>query len=562
MGLTGLPLPPLPKDQRKVLLVYIHGFLGSEESFFNFPNHLIDRLVQEYDIPRDRLESRFYPRYDTSGDNGLAVRKLYDWLILHATTGRYDYVILLAHSMGGLLAADVYRYMYAKQRGEVDKWMEEGREEGGIEGIGVVASEPSQELPIEEKKSTWWNPFNGLGRMGAGVRSNNAENVAKEPTLRTSPEILNNVENLPSPPVAPKDVVDETRLSDSFRAFVNIRAILTFDSPFFGLHANLITQAGPRSAVALMSDAGSYVPILRDAVTDLVPDKVEVPVGIKQLGTVPVRTSWVMAAASKLAGGFNGTQQKTGDSSESATFQTDRENDDSPNSASSTPSGIPGSDALPADANDILHGTADAEDLATEAAPATFAAGVPLWAKYALAGTALAATAYVTLPVAVACAPGMLTFAAARTIAITSAEVARRHLSFLYPLISSELFTRVEMLRRESEDTGQLSFHGFFLALPKFGDPQPSSIKLDEGTGRNNDLTGRRHFCNPPSTAVHLFEPIAHPLQNQIDAHMHIFDDAVGKDWYNSFVDRTAELVKVILDKESRRASPTGPPRQ
>ncbi|KAM0813554.1 putative DUF676 domain-containing protein [Seiridium cardinale] len=92
------------REKRKLLLVYIHGFMGNDNSFQKFPLHLHNHL-------RDQLRgthavhTKIYPRYKTYKAIEVARDNFSRWLEPHesATTD----VVLLGHSMGGLLAAEV-----------------------------------------------------------------------------------------------------------------------------------------------------------------------------------------------------------------------------------------------------------------------------------------------------------------------------------------------------------------------------------------------------------------------------------------------------------------------
>lgn len=54
----------MPAD--RILLVFIHGFLGSDESFLAFPRALSDRLSHVVSV-----EVKVYPKYDTKGNNAV-----------------------------------------------------------------------------------------------------------------------------------------------------------------------------------------------------------------------------------------------------------------------------------------------------------------------------------------------------------------------------------------------------------------------------------------------------------------------------------------------------------
>lgn len=90
--------------RRKLLLVYIHGFMGDESSFRSFPAHvhrLLTVLLQE----THAVYSKIYPRYKSKRHISNARDDFSRWLAPHES--KQTDVILLGHSMGGLLAAEV-----------------------------------------------------------------------------------------------------------------------------------------------------------------------------------------------------------------------------------------------------------------------------------------------------------------------------------------------------------------------------------------------------------------------------------------------------------------------
>lgn len=90
--------------QRKLLVIYIHGFCGSEESFGQFPSHVHCFLKQAL---RDThiVYSKIYPQYETRNAMNIAVEIFSRWLEPHEDS-QTD-IILVAHSLGGILAAEV-----------------------------------------------------------------------------------------------------------------------------------------------------------------------------------------------------------------------------------------------------------------------------------------------------------------------------------------------------------------------------------------------------------------------------------------------------------------------
>ncbi|KAK6529421.1 hypothetical protein TWF281_008597 [Arthrobotrys megalospora] len=88
---------------RTLLCVFIHGFVGDETSFRSFPAHfheLLTILVQDTHV----VHTKIYPKFKTRDKISIAVDNFSKWLsqFISETTD----VVLLGHSMGGLLAAD------------------------------------------------------------------------------------------------------------------------------------------------------------------------------------------------------------------------------------------------------------------------------------------------------------------------------------------------------------------------------------------------------------------------------------------------------------------------
>ncbi|KAF3916209.1 hypothetical protein AA313_de0208840 [Arthrobotrys entomopaga] len=89
---------------RTLLCVFIHGFVGDETSFRSFPAHfheLLTILVQDTHV----VHTKVYPKFKTRDKISLAVDNFSKWLSQFES--QTTDVILLGHSMGGLVAADV-----------------------------------------------------------------------------------------------------------------------------------------------------------------------------------------------------------------------------------------------------------------------------------------------------------------------------------------------------------------------------------------------------------------------------------------------------------------------
>ncbi|RVD86558.1 uncharacterized protein DFL_004827 [Arthrobotrys flagrans] len=101
--------------KRTLLLVFIHGFKGGDDTFGLFPEHL-QQTLQKF-LPNISVKAVVYPRYETRGNLPAAVKRFREWLQdlvldtedLNGNRSLIDpsvRVVLLAHSMGGIVAAD------------------------------------------------------------------------------------------------------------------------------------------------------------------------------------------------------------------------------------------------------------------------------------------------------------------------------------------------------------------------------------------------------------------------------------------------------------------------
>ncbi|KAH8833448.1 hypothetical protein DL96DRAFT_1586123 [Flagelloscypha sp. PMI_526] len=90
-------------EPRHLQLIYVHGFNGDHTTFQSFPldlqSHLAERISK---IPNMKVTSTIYPTYKSVKPISHAARNFLEWL----TTQPPGPVILLGHSMGGLLVAE------------------------------------------------------------------------------------------------------------------------------------------------------------------------------------------------------------------------------------------------------------------------------------------------------------------------------------------------------------------------------------------------------------------------------------------------------------------------
>lgn len=67
-------------DKRRLLLIYIHGFMGSEASFHDFPAHVHD-LLTDLLSESHVVYTRIYPRYKSHGELQTAVSQFSAWYV-------------------------------------------------------------------------------------------------------------------------------------------------------------------------------------------------------------------------------------------------------------------------------------------------------------------------------------------------------------------------------------------------------------------------------------------------------------------------------------------------
>ncbi|KAH7887603.1 hypothetical protein F5I97DRAFT_1951604 [Phlebopus sp. FC_14] len=117
--------------QRELLLVvFIHGFKGTDSTFENFPSRLQHVLSDSLQNMSIQVECVVFPAYETKGELNAAVVRFADWLttltvhkeVAHGGAGKVR-VVLCGHSMGGLLAADaLLDFLNSRPDGDAPLW--------------------------------------------------------------------------------------------------------------------------------------------------------------------------------------------------------------------------------------------------------------------------------------------------------------------------------------------------------------------------------------------------------------------------------------------------------
>ena len=73
-------------EKRRLLLIYIHGFMGSEASFLDLPLHVHDLLTVSL-AESHVVYTRMYPRYKSQGEMQIAVDQFSAWYVITPQEG-------------------------------------------------------------------------------------------------------------------------------------------------------------------------------------------------------------------------------------------------------------------------------------------------------------------------------------------------------------------------------------------------------------------------------------------------------------------------------------------
>lgn len=189
--------------RKTLLLVFIHGFKGSDNTFDNFPKDL--RALVSTALPNLQVLSVQYPRYETRGDLRDCVARFKEWLqnkvidlevanrTPSPTVDPSVRVVLVGHSMGGIVAAETLLSIARD---------EPVRPEAGNNSTSA-ASRPQTPRPADSERA----------------RSQRADNDEKERAASAPPEG-----------------------HSSAMFFPYIQAVLTFDTPFLGISPGVLAH--------------------------------------------------------------------------------------------------------------------------------------------------------------------------------------------------------------------------------------------------------------------------------------------------------------------------------
>ncbi|KAH4122844.1 hypothetical protein HBH47_082940 [Parastagonospora nodorum] len=102
--------------RKTIVLCFIHGFKGGDNTFGTFPSHL--KAILQHALPKVTVLTITYPKYETRGDLTECVSRFKEWLTNKVidlevanstpspTVEPSVHTILVGHSMGGIVAAE------------------------------------------------------------------------------------------------------------------------------------------------------------------------------------------------------------------------------------------------------------------------------------------------------------------------------------------------------------------------------------------------------------------------------------------------------------------------
>ncbi|KAJ4987657.1 hypothetical protein SVAN01_06824 [Stagonosporopsis vannaccii] len=111
--------------RKTLLLCFIHGFKGGDDTFGTFPSHL--KALLQHALPKVTILAITYPKYETRGDLYECVGRFKEWLqnkvidlevansTPSPTVDPSVHTILIGHSMGGIVAAETLLSIIGEQ---------------------------------------------------------------------------------------------------------------------------------------------------------------------------------------------------------------------------------------------------------------------------------------------------------------------------------------------------------------------------------------------------------------------------------------------------------------
>lgn len=124
---------PNKDNPRLAVLVFVHGFKGDDKTFGDYPSRLQHSIATTFG-PESDVHAWVYPAFDTRGELGQCVHNFGEWLTTRiaelemetaakSPDGKKELarVVLIGHSMGGIVVADFARSIGRRRDDSVPK---------------------------------------------------------------------------------------------------------------------------------------------------------------------------------------------------------------------------------------------------------------------------------------------------------------------------------------------------------------------------------------------------------------------------------------------------------
>ncbi|KAL8741381.1 MAG: hypothetical protein Q9190_006006 [Brigantiaea leucoxantha] len=92
---------------KTLLLCFIHGFKGDDNTFCGFPDHL--RALVSHALPRLTIKVVTYPQFETRGDLGECVGRFREWSAVTTNLSVISPVLIDLYSSGSKTSSSTSR---------------------------------------------------------------------------------------------------------------------------------------------------------------------------------------------------------------------------------------------------------------------------------------------------------------------------------------------------------------------------------------------------------------------------------------------------------------------